>query len=605
MKGRSKTGKYWEGGFRDFELVSGQGPLVDHFPLAIGNLWEYSRKISIDNDTWIYPLTCQITGTATISGKESYIMRKEEIEDEDHLVQNDYLAEAEGEFRKYAYEHVEGNVPGPYYAPKKSKGHYYIYQGERFNSVKEIMDYVRGKISISSFRAAPGRATSTIDIYDSPRIFLKFPIAVGDSWMSFFQSELGTFSRQVVDVEQVAVPAGIFTAYKIEVLHPIEGATWFSWYGSVGLIKSYVKVEDIVKIDANGNYSTFDFWEICELESFNSNEVTSTSITRPDSGASISGNVVVVKATSLSEDVTGIDFYCKPSDVDTWTMIGSGTAQSPTYRVYWDITGLEDGNYSLKAIAKSINGNIDRSPPEITVTIDHQNPDYVEGWVKESDDNVVAKGDDGCTLTIPAGAVDTQTVVRISRPTTIPASNLPAAGLYIEIVLENGQTRLNSPVTISFVYNEENGIVVGTNIHEEDLKIYIYTNTSWEELSTDVNTVDNIATATTNHFTIFGLFGSAAPDLDSVIVYPNPFKPNDKVPETGDCRGIIFDQLTENATLKIFNLAGELVYEKSGITGKVQWNAKNESGKEVASGVYIYLITDSGKKASGKLVIIR
>lgn len=123
----------------DFELVSGQGPLVDHFPLAIGNLWEYSRKISIDNDTWIYPLTCQITGTATISGKESYIMRKEEIEDEDHLVQNDYLAEAEGEFRKYAYEHVEGNVPGPYYAPKKSKGHYYIYQGERFNSVKEIM----------------------------------------------------------------------------------------------------------------------------------------------------------------------------------------------------------------------------------------------------------------------------------------------------------------------------------------------------------------------------------------------------------------------------------------------------------------------------------
>ena len=104
----------------------------------------------------------------------------------------------------------------------------------------------------------------------------------------------------------------------------------------------------------------------------------------------------------------------------------------------------------------------------------------------------------------------------------------------------------------------------------------------------------------------------AAPNLNNIRVYPNPFKPYDGENKTGipyaegvDNSGIIFDQITENATLKIFNLAGELVYEKSGITGKVQWDAKNPGGKEVASGVYIYLITDSGKKASGKLVIIR
>ena len=98
-----------------------------------------------------------------------------------------------------------------------------------------------------------------------------------------------------------------------------------------------------------------------------------------------------------------------------------------------------------------------------------------------------------------------------------------------------------------------------------------------------------------------------APSLINVRVYPNPFKPYDGKADTGDYgTGIIFDNLTEDCTLKIFNLAGELVRELNG-TGKVQWDAKNSSGKEVASGVYIYLITDKAgnKPAKGKFTIIR
>ena len=53
--------------------------------------------------------------------------------------------------------------------------------------------------------------------------------------------------------------------------------------------------------------------------------------------------------------------------------------------------------------------------------------------------------------------------------------------------------------------------------------------------------------------------------------------------------------------------AGELVFEKTGITaGAYQWNAKNNQDEPVASGVYIYFLTDDTKeKKMGKIMIIR
>ena len=96
-----------------------------------------------------------------------------------------------------------------------------------------------------------------------------------------------------------------------------------------------------------------------------------------------------------------------------------------------------------------------------------------------------------------------------------------------------------------------------------------------------------------------------SPDLLNVRVYPNPYKLYDGNADTGDSRGIIFDQLTQDATIRIFNIAGELVRELSG-TGKISWDARNSSGKEVASGVYIYLVTGKNcKNATGKVAIVR
>ncbi len=92
-----------------------------------------------------------------------------------------------------------------------------------------------------------------------------------------------------------------------------------------------------------------------------------------------------------------------------------------------------------------------------------------------------------------------------------------------------------------------------------------------------------------------------AANLKSLIVYPNPFKP-----AVGHTR-ITFAALTEQATVRIFNIAGELV-KKQDVSGQYSWDwdVKNTHGEELARGVYIWVVTNpAGEKRTGKIAIIK
>jgi len=92
-----------------------------------------------------------------------------------------------------------------------------------------------------------------------------------------------------------------------------------------------------------------------------------------------------------------------------------------------------------------------------------------------------------------------------------------------------------------------------------------------------------------------------AANLESLIVYPNPFKPG-----VGHTR-ITFAALTEQATIRIFTLAGELV-KKQDVSGQYSWDwdVKNTDGDELARGIYIWVVTNpAGEKRTGKIAIIK
>jgi hypothetical protein len=85
----------------------------------------------------------------------------------------------------------------------------------------------------------------------------------------------------------------------------------------------------------------------------------------------------------------------------------------------------------------------------------------------------------------------------------------------------------------------------------------------------------------------------------NVKVYPNPWCKDRSVGYP-----ITFDNLPANCTIKIFTVSSQWVATLSNVSGKGTWDLKNNHGDAVASGIYLYLITDGqGNKATGKFAI--
>ncbi|MCX5777697.1 MAG: lectin like domain-containing protein [Elusimicrobia bacterium] len=101
---------------------------------------------------------------------------------------------------------------------------------------------------------------------------------------------------------------------------------------------------------------------------------------------------------------------------------------------------------------------------------------------------------------------------------------------------------------------------------------------------------------------------NAVTDLSGVVVYPNPV-----CFETAVRGKLKFDNLTDSAKVQIFDVTGGLVKtlkpgtaENDGISGRAEWNGKNEDGDGVSMGLYLYLITDEpGHKKTGKIGVVK
>jgi len=89
----------------------------------------------------------------------------------------------------------------------------------------------------------------------------------------------------------------------------------------------------------------------------------------------------------------------------------------------------------------------------------------------------------------------------------------------------------------------------------------------------------------------------------NVGVFPVPFVAS----QVQDNEGITFVNIPESSTIVIYNLMAEPVFKVDEITHVFNWDIKNQAGKDVSAGLYIYYIKDKNDKklASGKLIIIR
>jgi len=285
--------------------------------------------------------------------------------------------------------------------------------------------------------------------------------------------------------------------------------------------------------------------------------------------------------------------YTSPTNITTLTLTGtrsvdtteilinnSGSEVSyPTSTTWIATTTLISGTNNLKIKARNAFGN---ESTEITITVTVQDLNF-----SDPSSNIEITFPIGSTTTTPTLSVTTYDQPELLQP------NPPTRQLISKAIsLESNITTLVRPITIKMR-------LTATPINPSAYY--------WDPIISRWSTVGlingdkstNSLTFTSAHLSIFGVFDISGL-LSNIFVYPNPFK-------IGSSAGVLFDGLKGDETVRIYNVAGEAIISHS-VQGASTWvwDANNSSGKQVASDVYIYLITNSlGEKRSGKIAIIK
>jgi hypothetical protein len=92
---------------------------------------------------------------------------------------------------------------------------------------------------------------------------------------------------------------------------------------------------------------------------------------------------------------------------------------------------------------------------------------------------------------------------------------------------------------------------------------------------------------------------AGADDFSSIKIYPNPVRPQSQwVTLTG---------LAEDASVKITNAAGGLIYEGTANGGTLTWDLQSISGGRVATGVYFVFLLggDGSQRQVGKVLVVK
>ncbi|MCX5797218.1 MAG: serine hydrolase [Elusimicrobia bacterium] len=208
-----------------------------------------------------------------------------------------------------------------------------------------------------------------------------------------------------------------------------------------------------------------------------------------------------------------------------------------------------------------------------------------------------------------------------------PAGLRQSTGSLTEFIIAVDGVRCNGtfalPVTVRVPYSDVNntGFVDGTSppVRADTLQLYTLNETSglWEAVpGSTVDTVNKVVVGQLSHLSIFTAFGAGAVSgLSTLRVYPVPYRPNGGNADQGKPysaadpnSGIIFDNLPQSVSIRIYTLTGSLVtsFSSEDSSGKLRWDARNDSGQEVATGGYLAVITSPGaSKVVKKILVVR
>jgi len=321
------------------------------------------------------------------------------------------------------------------------------------------------------------------------------------------------------------------------------------------------------------------------------------------------GNKVIIRGTITDGTVVDAAFlYYGTTTLDRTGTMSSDVTPAYSYTIPPELIGTAGITYQIWATDGLNATTTQKYQIEVCLT--------TIGTITEKGGTVTVldgNSEDGNTqIILPAGLAGTVAITQKAVEETPPTqgnfliqSDKPAA-LY---EFKAPQTEFTKQVTITMLYldldNDGKEDITGAN--ELTLKAFYWNDNTrqWELVGGLIDPIKNTITIEVTHLSQFAIFPSkkpAANRLSKVFVYPNPCYTNSNYQLT-------FAGLTKDVTIKIFNIAGELVrtLEKDDPGQVKEWDLRNDAGEKVASGIYIYLVidNDTGERVTGKLGVLR
>lgn len=206
------------------------------------------------------------------------------------------------------------------------------------------------------------------------------------------------------------------------------------------------------------------------------------------------------------------------------------------------------------------------------------------------------------SLRIPANTFPSDVFVSISSFNVTPVPGGPCGGADIAVSIAiDPDLQPSGPVLLTLSYSDAELAAAGISTDKLALMRVDSASARCVPLETKADTANKELTAKINHFSLFQaaqLSPSATPD--TTLVFPNPFFPN---------RGnayVTFSSMPAFARVRIFTLRGELVHDAAAnASGLATWDARNDAGRAVASGIYLAVVEAGGSKKTYKLAVLR
>lgn len=208
------------------------------------------------------------------------------------------------------------------------------------------------------------------------------------------------------------------------------------------------------------------------------------------------------------------------------------------------------------------------------------------------------------SLTIPSGVFSGPTEISLNE---VPLDQGPQSGSMpppLAVYAINSQYPFNRSVRLSLLYPEfkpsaSNWTLSGQRINEKDLTLAVWDGYAWHPIVGSIDKTNHLLTSRINYVPYVGVFDSGAPSPQSVaptrkIITPNGDGSND----TAD-----FNGLDPTNSVSIYDAAGNKIRTIS--AGTSSWDGRDDSGKIVESGVYIYQFSQGGQRMSGVIAVAK